>query len=178
MYELVILSLLMRIPLHGYLIAKIINDLIGPYAKMSNGRLYPLLAKLEQQGYISSTINKKNDRPSKIYTITDIGKKRFHILMMDTTSNPSSYKELFLLKISVFEFLKPEEKLLLINHYIQFCKTHIFHLTTEEKDTDKWSMNPEQIHEILERMDHMIKKWRLELKWAMQLREKELIKQN
>lgn len=40
MYELIILSLLMREPLHGYLIAKIINDMIGPIAKVSHGWLY------------------------------------------------------------------------------------------------------------------------------------------
>ena len=30
MYELIILSLLMRFPLHGYLMMKITNDQIGP----------------------------------------------------------------------------------------------------------------------------------------------------
>ncbi len=53
MYELIILSLLMNGPLHGYLIAKITNDIIGPWAKVSNGTLYPLLAKLEKSGYIA-----------------------------------------------------------------------------------------------------------------------------
>ena len=48
MYELIILSLLMRFPLHGYLIAQIANDTIGPWAKISNGTLYPLLTRLEQ----------------------------------------------------------------------------------------------------------------------------------
>lgn len=37
MYELIILSLLMREPSHGYLISKIINDIIGPIAKVSHG---------------------------------------------------------------------------------------------------------------------------------------------
>ncbi len=37
LYELIILAQLMRQPAHGYLIAKIINDMIGPYAHVSNG---------------------------------------------------------------------------------------------------------------------------------------------
>jgi DNA-binding PadR family transcriptional regulator len=37
MYELMVLSLLMRSPLHGYLIVKITNDMIGPWAKISRG---------------------------------------------------------------------------------------------------------------------------------------------
>ena len=49
MYELIILALLRYHHFHGYLIAKIINDIVGPYAKISNGRLYPLLAKLEKE---------------------------------------------------------------------------------------------------------------------------------
>ena len=58
MYELIILSLLMRFPMHGYLIAKIANDLIGPWAKISVGSFYPLLSKLEQQGYITEVVEK------------------------------------------------------------------------------------------------------------------------
>ena len=52
MYELIILSILMRRTAHGYLISKIINDIFGPYTKVSNGRLYPLLAKLQHEGLI------------------------------------------------------------------------------------------------------------------------------
>ena len=43
MYELIILSLLMREPIHGYRISKIISDIIGPIAKVSHGWLYPCL---------------------------------------------------------------------------------------------------------------------------------------
>jgi DNA-binding PadR family transcriptional regulator len=46
MYELIILALLMRFPLNRYQLAKIVNEKLGPYAKLSNGTLYPLLAKL------------------------------------------------------------------------------------------------------------------------------------
>ena len=55
MYELIILSLLMHQPLHGYLIAKITNDMIGPWAKISNGTLYPLLTRLEKAGLITTS---------------------------------------------------------------------------------------------------------------------------
>ena len=64
MYELIILSLLMRWNAHGYLIASIINDMIGPYAKVSNGRLYPLLAKLEEQGLIEKAVGFLGHAPS------------------------------------------------------------------------------------------------------------------
>jgi DNA-binding PadR family transcriptional regulator len=91
MYELIILSLLMRGPIHGYLIAKIIDDLIGPVAKVSHGWLYPRLAKLEQEGLIGASLEAKQehqgDRQLHTYEITEAGRKRFHQLMMGTAKN-------------------------------------------------------------------------------------------
>jgi len=37
MYEFIVLAQLMNGPAHGYLIAKIINDMIGPFARISYG---------------------------------------------------------------------------------------------------------------------------------------------
>jgi DNA-binding PadR family transcriptional regulator len=51
-YELIILSLSVRSPMHGYQMLKIVNDVIGPFARLSNGRFYPLLSKLEEVGVI------------------------------------------------------------------------------------------------------------------------------
>jgi DNA-binding PadR family transcriptional regulator len=103
MYELIILSLLMRGPIHGYLIAKIINDLIGPVAKVSHGWLYPRLAKLEQEGLIGASVEPKQehqgDRQLHTYEITEAGRKRFHQLMMGTTSNPGEYTKFFWQKV-------------------------------------------------------------------------------
>ncbi len=76
MYEFIILSQLMHGPAHGYLIAKIINDMIGPYARISYGRLYPLLAKLEQNGLITAEkavpSGQPGDRQLRIYTLENI----------------------------------------------------------------------------------------------------------
>jgi len=98
MYEFIILSQLMHGPAHGYLIAKIINDMIGPYARISYGRLYPLLAKLEQNGLIAaeraSASGRQGDRPLRIYTITEAGRVRFKVLMSDTGSSPGEYQKL------------------------------------------------------------------------------------
>ena len=51
-YELIILGTLMSGPFHGYLIAKIMQNILGPYGQLSKGRLYPLLTKLEEAGLI------------------------------------------------------------------------------------------------------------------------------
>jgi len=181
MYELLILSILMRGTAHGYLIASIINDIIGPYARLSNGRLYPLLSKLEELGIIIAVEktgkNVKGDRNLHSYEITDEGRKRFHELMMDTTSNPGEYRQIFLQKVSVLRFLKPAERLYLIDHYINYCQAHILHLTAEREDlvsNKGYELSPAHLSSTLNVMQHLIDQWRLELDWTRSLHEQEL----
>lgn len=171
MYELMILSFLMRGPMHGYLIAKIINDIIGPFAKVSNGRLYPLLAKLEAEGLIVPVEYAAGERRQRAFQITDAGRQRFHQLMMDTTSNPGDYDKLFWVKAQFFEYLQPAEQLYLIDHYINYCQTHIFYLTGEMKDLareapEKGFLTPHQLEITLATMLHLQNRWRLELEQA------------
>ena len=181
MYELMILSILMRGTAHGYLIASIINDIIGPYARLSNGRLYPLLAKLEELGMIVA-VNKtgknvKGDRNLRGYEITDAGSERFHELMMDTTSNPGEYRQIFLQKVGVIRFLKPAERLYLIDHYINYCQAHILHLIAERDDlvaNKGFELNPAHLSSTLNVIQHLIDQWQLELDWAKGLHEREL----
>jgi len=184
MYELIILSLLMLQPAHGYLIAKIINDMIGPYARISNGRLYPLLAKLEKSGliapYTEAPAGQQSDRQLRAYEITEAGRMRFHELMMDTNSNPGEYQKIFWQKVSMLWFLKSSERLRLIDHYINYCQAHVLHLTAEADDLvqrppykgKEWG--PTRLKAVLDVMQHMVDQWQVELDWAKALREREL----
>src|SRR2546427_9826497 len=96
-YEFLILSHLMKNSAHGYLIARIINDMIGPYARVSNGRLYPLLAKLAQGGLIAvrtaPAATAPGDRQLRVYQITEAGRKRWRALMAVPTPNPGDATE-------------------------------------------------------------------------------------
>ncbi len=186
MYELIVLSLLMRVSMHGYLIARIVNDIIGPYARLSNGRLYPLLAKLEESGLIevdeAVTKEQHSERPSRSYRITEVGRKRFHTLMMDTTSNLGEYQRLFLQKVEMFHFLKPSERLYLIDHYINYCQAHVLHLTAEREDLAEghyhhFEGDEDVLPATLDVMRHMAEQWKLETSWALRLRKREQLRQ-
>ncbi len=185
MYEFVILAHLMAWPAHGYLIAKIINDIIGPYARLSSGRLYPLLAKLEQNGLIEVDTEvqrgRKGDRHLRVYKITEAGRLRFYSLMSDTSASPGEYDELFRLKVTAFEFITPAERLRLIDHYLHYCQSHIHHLQGEIEDM--WRTSQEYPHMagshyrtecIVNSMEHSIKRWQLEYDWARSLHEREV----
>jgi DNA-binding PadR family transcriptional regulator len=74
-YELIALSLLMRGPLHGYIITGVINDVIGPHAKASNGRLYPMMTKLTADGLVKVHAETTTDggRTARTFAITKAG---------------------------------------------------------------------------------------------------------
>jgi DNA-binding PadR family transcriptional regulator len=180
MYELIILTLLSRHQMHGYLIAHVINDIIGPFARISNGRLYPLLAKLKVEGLITpqaaSDSASTGERRQRCFAITESGRQRFHQLMMDTTSNPGDYGRLFWLKVPYLDALHLHEHLYLVDHYINYCQTHIFHLTGEAESLKRDHaqsayMSQEQLEATLLVMRHMIGEWQLSADDARALRE-------
>jgi PadR family transcriptional regulator PadR len=63
--------------LHGYGIARRIEQVSGGVLKVNYGTLYPALLKLEQEGFISSFWGaSQNNRRAKFYKLTRAGKKK------------------------------------------------------------------------------------------------------
>ena len=64
-------------PLHGYGIARRIEQTSGDQLSVNYGTLYPALMKLEQEGYISSEWGvSDNNRKAKYYRLTRAGQKQ------------------------------------------------------------------------------------------------------
>ena len=62
--------------MHGYGIARRIEETSEDLLTINYGTLYPALVKLQQQGYIASQWGfSENNRKAKFYRITDSGKK-------------------------------------------------------------------------------------------------------
>ena len=62
-------------PLHGYRIARRIEQISGNQLVLNQGTLYPALLKLEQMGWISSKWGEsESGRRVKIYTLTRSGR--------------------------------------------------------------------------------------------------------
>ncbi len=180
MYELIILCRLMVQPSHGYLIGQILNDMIGPYAKVSNGRLYPLLAKLEEQGLIvayEDAGETHGGRKVRSYAITEAGRKRWHALMMDTTSNPGEYNKFFLSKSPYLRLLSSTDRIILLDHYIHYSEAHVIHLKAEGEGLRNLPPGIEEtdyLNAALNTLDHMVAQWQLELAWGRSLHEHKL----
>ncbi len=64
-------------PLHGYGIARRIEQTSGDALILNYGTLYPSLLKLEQEGYIESEWGvSDNNRKAKYYKLTRAGRKQ------------------------------------------------------------------------------------------------------
>ncbi|HEX9222777.1 MAG TPA: PadR family transcriptional regulator [Candidatus Acidoferrales bacterium] len=64
-------------PLHGYGIARRIEQTSGDLLSVNYGTLYPALLKLEQEGYVASEWGvSDNNRKAKFYKLTRAGRRQ------------------------------------------------------------------------------------------------------
>ena len=88
-------------PLHGYGIARRIEQVSGDLLELNQGTIYPALLKLEQVGWIRAKWSvSENNRRAKYYSLTRSGQKR--LLAEEEQWNRTS--------AIVTRFLTPSEK--------------------------------------------------------------------
>jgi PadR family transcriptional regulator, regulatory protein PadR len=75
--DMLILKTLARGPVHGWGIAKRIQELSADVLSVGQGSLYPALHRLEQQGWISAEWKDSDlGRSAKFYSLTREGRKQ------------------------------------------------------------------------------------------------------
>jgi len=73
---LLILSILVAGPLHGYAIMRKLEEQSGGYFKMTAALLYPTLHQMEQENLVEAVWESNiGQHRKKIYTITPLGKE-------------------------------------------------------------------------------------------------------
>jgi PadR family transcriptional regulator PadR len=71
-------------PLHGYGIARRIEQTSGDLLSVNYGTLYPALLKLEQEGYVASAWGlSDHNRKAKYYRLTRAGRKQLEKEVQD-----------------------------------------------------------------------------------------------
>lgn len=74
--DLLILSILVLEPMHGWAIAHRIRQMSSEVLQVGQSALYPALHKLEQQGWIEAEWKvSENNRRAKYYSLTRAGRK-------------------------------------------------------------------------------------------------------
>jgi transcriptional regulator len=71
-------------PLHGYGIARRIEQISGDLLSVNQGTLYPVLLRLEQEGAIESDWGaSENNRRARYYRLTREGRRQLHTEVQD-----------------------------------------------------------------------------------------------
>ncbi len=75
--DLLILRTVAHDPMHGWAIAKRIQQISGEVLQVQQGSLYPALHRLEQQGWIRARwAESDTGREAKFYSLTAAGRKQ------------------------------------------------------------------------------------------------------
>ena len=75
--DLLILKTILLEPMHGWAIAKRIQQVSGEVLQVQQGSLYPALHRLEQQAWIKAKwAESETGREAKFYTLTAAGRKQ------------------------------------------------------------------------------------------------------
>ena len=91
-------------PLHGYAIARRIEQISGDLLTLNQGTLYPLLLKLEQQGSIDSEWGaSENNRKARFYNLTRAGRKHLHAETKDWQQTAAIIERFFTVKAQDLE---------------------------------------------------------------------------
>jgi DNA-binding PadR family transcriptional regulator len=171
MYEFLVLGRLANAPMHGYMIAKIIEKIMGPFRHVQWGALYPILNRLEREGLIRAEEVEPEceGRSRKAFAITEAGRARLHELVMDTEHHQGEYDMIFFHKVALFGQLLPEERIYLARHYAVYSQQNIDHLERSRRGIGQevaHSICPAQEANIQAVITHRIEHWHQERAWA------------
>lgn len=88
--DLIVLGIVKQEPLSAYDIQKLVEYRnISKWVKISTPSIYKKVIKLEEKGYIKSTMVKEGNMAEKaVYSLTDNGKVQFEKLMLGISSQP------------------------------------------------------------------------------------------
>jgi PadR family transcriptional regulator PadR len=84
--DMLILKALQLEPLHGYAVAKRIQQLSADVLRVEEGSLYPALHRMEQRGWIAAEWGaSENNRKAKFYSLTRKGRQQLESETADWT---------------------------------------------------------------------------------------------
>jgi PadR family transcriptional regulator len=87
-------------PLHGYGIARRIEQISGDLLTLNQGTLYPVLLKLQQEGSIASEWGaSENNRKARFYRLTPRGRKRLQAEARSWEQTTAIIERFFAVKI-------------------------------------------------------------------------------
>lgn len=78
LFPVLLLHLIKEQPDHGYGLMQRIESICGDLIAVNTNKIYPLLRRLEERGFVSATWDHPTKRSRRVYAITPTGEERLH----------------------------------------------------------------------------------------------------
>ena len=159
--EYALLGFLLPGPLHGYQIYQQLCDHSGlrQVWYLKQAQLYALLAKLEEAGYISGTIQQQESRPARrVFQLTASGKEMFQSWSSSAVLHPRQMRQEFQTKLYFAQIQGSEVCNRLVVAQRQACQQWLeFHKNSEamkgSRNTFIWLVNQYRLGQIQAMLD-------------------------
>lgn len=139
MLELAILGFLHDGPVHGYELKQHLSRLTGHFRPISDGALYPAIARLEKQGFLVKTEEPgENGTIRRVLQMTPSGQEKFRELMHDVSNLDISDRNRFFTLLAFLRYLSPKEQKKILERRLDFLdagpKRGFFHKTDQSSE--------------------------------------------
>jgi len=81
-FPVLILHLIKAQPDHGYGLMQRIADVCGDLVAVNTNKIYPLLRRLEERGFVTASWDHPTKRSRRVYAITPAGEERLRRIKM------------------------------------------------------------------------------------------------
>ena len=81
-FPVLILHLVGQQPDHGYGLMQRIEEICGDLVAVNTNKIYPLLRRLEERGFVSASWDHPTKRSRRVYAITPAGQERLRRIKM------------------------------------------------------------------------------------------------
>ncbi len=160
MLELAALGLLLKRPLHGYLLKQQLERFMSGCISVNYGAIYPLLKRLEKQGYIQTQELVDGDSNRKIYQITESGRDRWRQAMLaHPRESWVNSRSRFIIKFFFFSQLEPKERIKLMQSRLMTCQ-----LRLENREAQIVEQDNEDTYQAIALQRHLAN-LRFEIEW-------------
>jgi DNA-binding PadR family transcriptional regulator len=119
--ELAVLSLVAEQPRHGYEIEQVIEERgMREWTEIGFSSIYYLLKKLEEKGFVASTLEKPAGRgpARKVYRLTGLGQEEWYKQSLEMIRTPVRGSSPFLMGLSVLPALSKADSLPALREYL------------------------------------------------------------
>lgn len=154
MYDLFVLGELMAEDKHGYVLQERLQYAVGPNRKISAGTLYPLLTRFEENGWITQSEQNEGGRTRKSYRLTELGRERFHTLIVSPIENHTDAELTFQFRLAYLHFVPKEARVACLRQYIQYLRNNLRYVNSLSEMIASKKIDDKQLYQVMRMLDH------------------------